>query len=189
MGIADSPAKRTTAEEILALPEDGVHRELIGGELRERPTTFHTPRHSRIEARAVAILGNWLETRPRPRGLLLCGEPGFRLRRDPETLTGIDVAYVSAEMEAATGPKSPFYDGGPVLAVEILSPSDRHEDIVEKVGLYLEAGSIVWVVDPDFRRVSIHRPGAVTETFNETHELSGDPELPGFRVRVAEIFS
>ncbi|MCA1687004.1 MAG: Uma2 family endonuclease, partial [Planctomycetia bacterium] len=98
-------------------------------------------------------------------------------------------AYASAELVARTEPKAVFYDGAPTLAVEILSPSDRQEDIAEKVDLYLEVGSTVWVIDPDFRRLSVHRPGQLVETFNENHELSGEPELPGFRVRVAEFFS
>ena len=55
--------------------------------------------------------------------------------------------------------------------------------------MYLEVGTVVWVVDPDFRTVSVHRPGRFVEGFNETQELSGEPELPGFRVRVADLFS
>jgi Uma2 family endonuclease len=86
-----------------------------------------------------------------------------------------------------TGRRS-FYDGAPILAVEILSPSDKHEDIVEKVGLYLEVGTMVWVVDPDFRTVSVHGPGQLPETLNAKQELSGEPELPGFCVAVERIF-
>jgi Uma2 family endonuclease len=184
-----NPARTLTAEEIIALPEDGTLRELIRGELRERPMTLRNRTHSAIEARIARILGNWLDQRPLPRGEVLSGEAGFRLKRDPETFVGIDVALVSAELVAAADPKSAFYDGAPVLAVEILSPSDSQGEVAEKVGLYLEVGSVVWVVDPDFRRVSVHRAGRLTETFNETHELSGEPELPGFRVRVAELFT
>ncbi len=109
--------------------------------------------------------------------------------RTPETFVGIDVAYVSPELAASVDPKKPFYDGAPVLAVEIISPSEKQDNIVEKVGLYLEVGTMVWVVDPDFRRVSVHRTGRVAETFNETQELVGEPELAGFRVRVADFFS
>ena len=34
----------------------------------------------------------------------------------------------------------------------------------------------------------VHRAGAAPEMFNATQELTGDPELPGFRVAVARIF-
>jgi Uma2 family endonuclease len=190
MSIAEPPppSKTMTAEVLMGLPEDGIHRELIRGELRESPMTFRNRKHSRVEARITHILGNWLDARPGPKGAVVCGDAAFRLKCDPETLVGVDVAYASADVVAATTRKTAFYDGPPVLAVEILSPSDRQKDVVEKVGLYLEVGTVVWVVDPDFRTVTVHRAGHEAEAFNANQELSGEPELPGFRVRVAEFF-
>jgi hypothetical protein len=35
-----------TTEELLAMPEDGVDRDLIRGQLRERPITRRNPWHS-----------------------------------------------------------------------------------------------------------------------------------------------
>lgn len=177
-----------TAEALMAMPDDGIDRELIRGELRERPMTRRNRNHSEAEADITYLLKLWLAQRPEPRGKIHSGEAGFRIRRDPETFVGIDVAYASAELVARTDPKLPFYDGPPVLAVEILSPSDTHEGIVEKIALYLEAGTVVWVVDPDFRIVHVHRPGHAPESFNDQRELSGEPYLPGFRVPVARIF-
>jgi Uma2 family endonuclease len=48
---------------------------------------------------------------------------------------------------------------------------------------------VVWVVDPHDRTVLVYRPQAEPELFNVRQELSGDPELPGFRVAVSEIFA
>jgi Uma2 family endonuclease len=132
-------------------------------------------------------LQDWLARRPERRGKVHSGEAGFRLSREPETLVGIDVAYASPELVAATDPEARFYDGPPVLAVEILSPSDEQEKVVETVRLYLEAGSVVWVVDPDFRTVAVHRPGRPVVLFNEKQELEGEDYLPGFRVAVATL--
>ena len=101
---------------------------------------------------------------------------------------GIDVAYVSAEI-AAKEPGSPYFEGPPVLAVEILSPSDKQEEIDEKVGLYLELGvAIVWVVNPIFRTVCVYRPGELPVLFNESQEIAAEPYLPGFRASVAKFF-
>jgi len=72
--------------------------------------------------------------------------------------------------------------------VEILSPSDTHEEIVEKIGEYLEAGTVAWLVDPDFRNVTVYRPGKDGEFFNARQELLGEPYLPGFRVPVVRLF-
>ncbi len=177
-----------TTEELLALPEDGVDRELIRGQLREKPMTRRNRWHSRIEARIAQYLQNWLDTQPEPRGLIVSGEAGFRLRRDPDSTVGIDVAYVSAEV-AAFNADAVYFDGPPVLAVEILSPSDKQEEIDEKVELYLETGvAVIWIVNPRLKTISVYRPGADPEMFNVDHELTAEPHLPGFRVKVARIF-
>lgn len=188
MSVAEHPARTWTAEALMALPDDGIERDLIRGVLRERPRTWQSPQHSGVEASVVFILSRWLDRRPEPRGRLHSGDVGFRLQREPETFLGIDVAYVSAAMIASMDPELPFYDGPPVLAVEILSPSDTHERIVEKVQLYLEVGTVVWIADPDFRTITVHRPGLEPEMFNVRQEISGEPYLPGFRVPVAQFF-
>jgi Uma2 family endonuclease len=143
-----TPTRLTTTEDLLAPPEDGVDRELIRGQLREKPTTRRNCWHSRVENRIGAVLERWLETRPEPRGQIVSGEAVFRLRRDPDSTVGIDVAYVSPEIAAAE-PDAPYFEGPPILAAEILSPSDTQEEIDEKIRLYLETSvAIVWVVHP-----------------------------------------
>jgi len=186
--VATSPATMTT-EELLALPEDGMDRQLIRGELREQSMTMRNRFHSGIEPLVAYLLVQWLIGQPEPRGRVVSGEAGFRLRRDPDTSVGIDVAYVSADVIAATPATSAFFEGPPVLAVEILSPSDTQEDIDDKVSLYLELEvAIVWVINPRFRTVVVHRPGAEPELFNILQELSAEPHLPGLRVPVAKLF-
>jgi Uma2 family endonuclease len=187
MSVAEPP-KTVTAEDLADRPDDGVERDLIRGELRERPMTRRNPEHSGVESNVAFLLIDWLKRRPEPRGKVHSGEAGFRLRRVPETFVGIDVAYVSPEMVAARDRKLKFYEGPPVLAVEILSSTEQRKDIMDKVEIYLEVGSVAWVVDPDFETVTVYRPGAGPETFHSHHELSADPYLPGFRVRVAEFF-
>jgi Uma2 family endonuclease len=43
-------------------------------------------------------------------------------------------------------------------------------------------------MDPHDRTVTIYRPDARPQLFNEDQELNGDPHLPGFRVPVARLF-
>lgn len=185
---ADSPPKLLTVEDLLAMPDDDVSRELIRGQLREEPMTRRSRQHSGVESNIVFVLKLWLRERPEPRGRVHSGEAAFRVRRAPDTIVGIDVAYAPPELVAATPKKLPYYDGPPALAVEILSPADTHERIVEKVNLYLDAGVVVWEVDPDFRRVTVHRSGSEPVTLNVTHELVAGPELPGFRAAVSQFF-
>lgn len=185
-----APPKLTTTEELLAFLEDGIDRELIRGELRERPMTRRSRPHSGTEARAVQLLRNWRDAQPEPRGDVFSGEVGARLCRDPDTTVGIDVAYFSAQVLAGTPADAFLIEGPPVLAVEILSRSDTQEDVLEKVRAYLDAGvKLVWVVEPIFRTVTVYRPDGPPELFNVDEVLNGDPHLSGLRVAVADLFA
>lgn len=187
--MSTAAAPLMTAEEMLALPDNGMDRDLIEGQLRERPMTRRGRPHSEATIACGTLLRNWLLLQPVPRGSVLGGEAGFRLRCNPDTTVGIDVAYISGDL-AQRVPRDVFLiDGAPVLAVEILSPSDTHEDLVEKVELYLEAGvRVVWIIDPNWRTVTVHRPDAKPVLYNDSQELSGNSDLPGFQMKVADLF-
>ena len=190
MSTAELPAEaepRTmTFEEFMALPDDGTDRELIRGVVKvcaviENGMTIRNRFHARTEARIAKMLANWLDQQPEPRGEVVSGEAGFRLRGAEDSAVGIDVAYASRELVASAAPKQLLFDGPPVLAVEILSPSDTFGDVTEKVELYGEVGTVCWVVDPKARTVVVYRPGIGSEALDGDDELIGDPYLPGFR--------
>lgn len=178
-----------TTEELLALPDEGMERWLIAGELRERPMTVRNRFHSRAMTRVAKFLDNWLDEQPLPRGQVLGGEVGVRLRRDPDTTVGVDVVYVSADVVVRQTDETTLIDGVPTLAVEILSPNDTIEEIHEKITVCQSAGvPLVWVVHPYDRTVTVYRPDTEPDPLNFREELSGEPQLPGFRVPVARLF-
>jgi Uma2 family endonuclease len=178
------------SEELFALrPSKKVDRWLFRGELRESKVTERNPSQCRTTAMISTLLNIWLLQQPKPRGAVLDGEAYFRIRKNPDTNVGIDVALASPEQVAATGRKASFIEGPPVLAVEVLSPYDKQKDIDEAIGEYEECGvKVTWIVDPIDETVTVYRPNKKPVLFNADQELSGDPELPGFRCRVAEIF-
>jgi Uma2 family endonuclease len=179
-----------TAEELLALPDDGIERELIRGELREYPMTTRSAPHCLAMTNLAGLLYIWLKQQPRPRGRLYTGDVRVRVHRDPDTFVGIDLAYISAELAERTAKDALFFDGLPLLTIEVLSPTDTIEGITDKTDAYLEAGvPLVWEVNPFTEVVAVYRPGVPPEHFNVTQELTAEPHLPGFRVPVAEIFA
>lgn len=185
--------KLMTAEEFLALPDDGVERWLIRGELREKRDTDMTMRnkvHSITEARVTGCLAVWLMSQPQPRGEVVCGEAGFLLRQNPDTVSaGADVAVITAAQADDRSPDTTLIEGPAVMIAEILSPNDTTEEVVERVEEYLSCGvRLVWVIHPYFRTVTVHRPGAEPVQFNRTQTITGDPELPGFSCPVAGFF-
>lgn len=120
---------------------------------------------------------------------MLCGEAGVRLSRNPDNTVGIDLVYISPEGAAQQTDDTTLIEGVPTLVVEILSPNDTIDEIHEKTTSYLAAGVLlVWIVDPYDRTVKVYQPNQSPTLINERQELIGDPILPGFRARVAELF-
>jgi len=78
----------------------------------------------------------------------------------------------------------------PDLAVEVISPGDSYSEVDEKVERYLNDGvRMVLVVDPQRRKVVVHVPNSNRPThLTENDILSGGDVLPGFEVKVADIF-
>ena len=121
------------------------------------------------------------------------GEAGFRLARDPDTVRGVDAAFISYEQLAGRElPESGYLEGAPTLAVEVISPSNRESDVAEKIAEYFAAGAErVWEVRPRLKLVTVHRRGAEPRTVDRAGILSSDDAgfaVEGFTLPVAAIF-
>jgi Uma2 family endonuclease len=185
MATVDAP--RMTVEEFLALPDDGVERMLIDGVVREIGMTVRNWQHGAILMKLGMWLNLWLREQPEPHGRVVGGEAGFRL--DSGTLVGIDAAYASPELAAATPKSQSTFDGSPALAVEILSPSDKQEDIDDKIDIYLAAGvPLVWIIQPRFCTVTVYRPDAEPRLYTIRDIIDAGPHLPCLRLPVASLF-
>ena len=123
-------------------------------------------------------------------GAIFSNDVGFVLRRNPigsDTVRGIDVAFVSSARLPHPIPIG-WIEVPPDLAVEVLSPSNLASDINLKTRQLLDAGAqAVWIVDPATRSVQIHSPQGLT-VLREGDALSGGDILPGFSIKVADIF-
>jgi len=181
-------ATRMTAEEF----HDWAHRpenagkwfELVRGEVMELPAP--TKRHGVLAFNLGRLLGNYLFQRGK--GYATSNDAGVILERDPDTVRGPDLAiYEDAQTFEELHPK--YGEVVPLLAVEILSPSDRMGKVMRKVKDYLKNGvSLVWVIDPETRNVTVHRAGKEPYLVEENEELTGEDVLPDFRCRLAEVF-
>jgi Uma2 family endonuclease len=182
--------KLMTSDDLFALPPSKrVDRWLFRGELRESKVTKRNPSHSRTTAKLTFLIERWVQARSKPRGAVYSNEAYFRIRKEPETNVGVDVALSTPEQAANTKKKASYVDGPPVLAVEVLSPNDKHKDINEAVEEYLDCGTKqVWIVDPYTETATVHRPGAEPVMYTRSQELTGGDDLPGFACPVAEIF-
>lgn len=180
-----SGGRRTTVEEFARLPEDDRYTfELVRGRVVREPRP--APRHGRMVVKLIRRIDEFVEKH----GLgLTYTETGFALYRDPDTVRGPDISFVSNERAAKPGYRGPYQRIAPDLSVEVLSPSDRRRAMLEKVNEYLDVGSrLVWVVDPKRQVVTVYRPGVEPERLESRDVLRGDDVLPGFELPLVKLF-
>lgn len=78
----------------------------------------------------------------------------------------------------------------PDLAVEVVSPKDRAEPVLQKVEEYLSAGiPNVWVVWRIIKAVEVYKDGALVGKLRGDDELTLPDLLPAFRCKVADLFA
>lgn len=100
-----------------------------------------------------------------------------------------DVSLMRRERLPEGKPPVGFIDGAPDLAVEIVSPSEDQKDLLQKVGEYFESGAQeVWLLFPERKQVYRYRAPLDVEVLHENDTLTGGDLLPGFAVRVGELF-
>ncbi|HXV85300.1 MAG TPA: Uma2 family endonuclease [Gemmatimonadales bacterium] len=171
-----------TAEELERAGADDV--ELVRGDLV--PVTPAGGHHSALATFLTTELSVFVRARQLGRVYV---ELGFKLFSNPDTVRGPDVSFVSRE-NAAGKPRRGFMYGVPDLAIEVVSFDKTLTDLHAKAQEYLEAGTdLVWVVDPDSRRVVLYRPGRTAATLSEGDALDGGDVLPGFSLPLALLFA
>jgi Uma2 family endonuclease len=180
-----STATRFTAEQLLDLPRDGNRYELVAGELRQMTPSGW--RHGAIGGNLHALLGAFvLENRL---GQMFFAETGFLLARDPDTVRAPDVAFIRRDRLPTILPDEAYWPGAPDLAVEVVSPGDTVGEVDAKVKCWLDAGALmVWVVNPQWRNVTVYRSSTDIVTLTEGDEFDGQDVVPGFRCPVDRIF-
>jgi Uma2 family endonuclease len=165
------------------LPDgDGMHRELIDGELQilPPPKSRHTEVAKRVFLALVAI-----ET---PSGCRAYTEAGYKLTERPPSWLQPDASFLSARRAAAADPDG-FFLGAPELAVEVISPSESAADVERKVELFLAHGSqIVWVIYPGTQKVHVFLSDGTASIRGIGDSLTLPGILPDWSLPVASLF-
>ena len=175
-----------TAEQLWELPEaPGKRHELVKGELVEVPGAGAL--HGLIVGLIYRLLAAFVGEHGL--GYAFGDGVGYILGREPDLVRIPDASYVARERFPEGGIPEGFWPIAPDLAVEVVSPHDRAEDVHDKVREYLAAGArLVWVLWPRSRAVTVHTAGVAPRELGDADELNGGDVLPGFRVRVADLF-
>ncbi len=166
-----------TFEEFERLPDEPGKCELLEGELIQLPPAMLE--HMEIAHRLRDSLREWLGAK-KPAGLgKVYVEMGYRL--SPKTWLQPDVSITHVNQARGN-----YFEGGPALAIEIISESDTAENVDAKVVAYQATGSIeVWVLYPDACRMWKYR-GNRAEPFTKiiTTDL-----LPGVAIDLSDLLN
>jgi len=174
-----------TAEELFRMPSDDYRYELVKGELRKM--TPAGSRHGSIITRFLSALVQHVDAHAL--GEVFGPNTGFKIAESPDTVRAPDIAFVRKERIPAGELTEKFWPGAPDLAVEVISPTDTLYELDEKVEEYQTTGvTLVWVINPKKRTVTVYRPGANPEVLTEHDQLDGRPVLPAFEYPVAKLF-
>lgn len=146
-----------------------------------------TPDSGWRNAQIIVQLGIWAEQDGT--GILFDSSSGFTLPNG--AMRAPDAAWIRLERWQAlsTEDKQRFSPICPDFVIELRSPSDSLRDLRNKMIEYIDSGATLgWLIDPKSRIVYIYRPDRPVEIVADPSILSGDPELPGFRLNLQRIW-
>ena len=182
----DSGAK-LTYDDLVAMPDDGLRRELIDGEL------YVTPSSNRKHQSIVLNLGYLITAYLRVHRVGRVFVAPFDVLLSNMDVVEPDVLYISKDREPEVL-TAKHVTGAPDLVVEVGSPGTRRTDERVKQPLYERfAVAEYWIVDPDLDAIKVFR--LMDGRYHRVHELSLDagdvlttPLLPGLELPLVEIF-
>ncbi|AMV37584.1 Uma2 family endonuclease [Planctomyces sp. SH-PL62] len=185
MATVEQTPALTTAEQFARRPDSGFVEELVRGRIVMSPPPNR--RHGFVCARIVYRLSRFLEEHPL--GRVFGNDSAIVTRRDPDTVRGADVAYYSFARLPVEADNVGYGPETPEIVCEVLSPSDRWRNALEKAAEYLNAGVLVVVVlDPDRRTAHVFGVETPPVALGPDDVLRFDAVLPGFEVAVGSLF-
>ncbi len=175
-----------TSEDLEEMGSDAKRFELYDGVLREKGVMGG--QHGEIEIQLTRYLAPFVLDRRL--GRLYPSDTHFIIVRDPATVVMPDVAFVRTDRLPPEDVRVGFMPVVPDFVVEVVSPSDRRIEVLEKIRLYEGAGvPLIWLVHPRTRSVTVYGLGQEPRTLHEGDILDGGDVIPGFTLAVADIFA
>ena len=132
-------------------------------------------------------LGNWADQEGT--GLGFDSSAGFTLPND--AMRSPDASWIKLERWNALTEeqKASFAPICPDFVIELRSASDPLTSLQDKMQEYMANGALLgWLIDRKNRTIHIYRPNREPEILDNPEIVSGDPELPGFVLRMAKIW-
>jgi Uma2 family endonuclease len=170
-----------TYEDLLAIPDDGLRRELFDGVLVVTP--LPVLRHQVVLTNLMAVVGPWCEAR----GWLVVWGVGLLFDPVNYLVPDLVIARPDHPVDLVNGR---YFEHAPALVVEVASPSTRRRDLGAKRDRYESWGvPEYWFIDHESARLVRHRLANgryVVELLRSGQTLTA-PTLPELHVDVDQI--
>jgi Uma2 family endonuclease len=181
--------KLITVDELLAMPDDGRHTELVRGRIIEMPPP-QMP-HGKACLAIAGILVKYLEQYDV--GHATVNDTGVITERNPDSVRGADAAFGSYFRVPKDQPPQGYWPVAPEIVFEVLSPGDRPGATFTKVSEYLAAGVVVvLVIDPEEYQIHVNAAKQLPQTLGFNDEINLKQFLPDsvpeWTVAVREFF-
>ena len=150
----------------------------------------NNPNHSKVLTKLAARFFSHVESGNC--GEVFVGDVNFIVKRDPDTCRGIDLAFLSHERLADQPENAGALQVAPELAVEIMSPSNAWDSVMQKVEEYFEAGVLeVWVVSLSVKKVTVFTDPDESKIISlaKNGVLKGTGALEGFDLSLDDLFA
>jgi len=182
------PAGRMTDDELFELC--ALNRELVIERTKDGELIIMSPTGAETGRRNFALIGQlyaWIAREGQ--GVGFDSSTGFLLPNGAERSP--DVAWVRRSRwdSLTTEERRKFAPLCPDFVIELRSPSEDLPELEAKMAEYIACGALLaWLIDADARRIRAYRPGRPVEIIDGAAQLSGEPELPGFRLDLSEVW-
>jgi len=142
---------QVAVEDYLKMSFEGPDAEYVDGEIVER--AMPDILHGQVQSRLVEIFYEIKKRRPFHAVTEVRHRVGAARYRIP------DVAVFAGQIPTERFPSTP-----PHIAIEILSPDDRFNDVLQKLNEYRAWGvPNIWLADPQTRRFLVYGAGGLSE--------------------------
>jgi len=157
--------------------------ELVDGILVEKVMSYY-------ESQLAFILGHFLHQYLDRHPIGVLTGPDSQIRILPSKMRIPDVAFIRWErFPGGNLPDESVCKLAPDLAVEIVSKGNPRKEMEIKLDEYFQAGvRLAWYIDPHARSAQIYTARDRSTTIDESGVLDGGEVLPGFRLRLGELF-
>jgi Uma2 family endonuclease len=180
----DPPPGNAVEDDVARLRrEDGRLYELIDGVLVEK-----------VSSELASFLGMELATRlgnfiaPARVGWIM-GANGY-VRLSGKNLRAADVSFVHRRQRPNGLLTEGYADVAPMLAAEVFSPGNSAGEMDRKRREFFAAGAkLFWIVYPEEQEIEVYTAPDSGHTLTRDDTLDGGTVLPGFTLRVSDLFA